>query len=317
MQVQDIKKSVVIGAGAMGHSIALEYARAGIQVALSDLHAESLDTAKGLIRCSLDTLAKLGAVQAGEIDAIASRIQYTTDLHSVAGDADVITEAIVENPNAKKGLMSDLDTVMKPDAIFASNTSSLNAFELAQEVIPSRIANVVIHHYFLPAHLIPVVEVVRCEQTSQETIDTSMALISKLGHHPVLINKFCQSFIVNSVQNGIFTVVYRLLAEGIATPEAIDEAIKYSLGIRLPVVGVVQTLDFTGLDVVADINKSWGVEHQEVVKDIVAKGNLGAKSGKGLYDYGGRSLEEIEEKRDGRYWKVLQALKEMDAFEPI
>jgi 3-hydroxybutyryl-CoA dehydrogenase len=317
MKVDEIKKSVVVGAGTMGHSIGLEYARAGIEVVLNARHSESLEKAKKQIHNTLKTLATLGAIQPDDIDTIAARIQYTTDLHSVAGDADIITEAIAENPDAKKALMTDLDKVMKPEAIFASNTSSLNAFELAQEVIPSRMSKVIIHHYFLPAHLIPVVEVVRGEQTSQETIDTSMALMNKLGHHPVLINKFCQSFIVNSIQNGIFAVVYRLLAEGIATPEAIDEAIKYSLGIRLPVVGVVQTLDFTGLDVVADINKSWNIDHQEVIRDIVDKGNFGAKSGKGLYDYQGVSLDDLEAKRDQRYWQVLQSLKKIDAFKPI
>ncbi len=125
-----------------------------------------------------------------------------------------------------------------------------------------------------------------------------------------------RSFIVNRIQNQISLAVLEILEKGWATPKEIDLAVKSSLGIRLPIVGVVQTYDFTGLDLVLDIMKSYGVTHP-IFEEKVKKGHLGAKTSKGFYDYGGRSEEEILQKRDRLYLKMLDYLEKINAFEPI
>jgi len=140
--------------------------------------------------------------------------------------------------------------------------------------------------------------------------------LERLGKVPVVMKGFTRAFIVNKIQNMMSLAVFELLGSGLATPEDVDLAVKYSLGIRLPVVGVVQTLDFTGLDLVADLLRSYGLSNP-LIEEKVAAGELGAKTSRGIYDYGGRSEAEILEKRDGLYLRVLAFLKEIGAFEPI
>nr|MDO8089472.1 3-hydroxyacyl-CoA dehydrogenase family protein [Candidatus Sigynarchaeota archaeon] len=141
-------------------------------------------------------------------------------------------------------------------------------------------------------------------------------LMERLGKRPVVLKEFVRAFIVNRIQNSIGLAVLEILEKGWATPEDIDIAVKTSLGIRLPIVGVVQTYDFTGLDVVRDVLKSYGISHP-LIEEKVRQGHLGAKTSKGIYDYGGRSEEEILKKRDGLYLRMLDHLEKIGAFEPV
>ena len=138
----------------------------------------------------------------------------------------------------------------------------------------------------------------------------------RLGKKPVVMKGFTRSFIVNKIQNMAALAVFELLNSGLVGPEDIDQAVKYSLGIRLPVVGVVQNLDFTGLDLVLDVGKSYGFSNP-FVEEKVEKGQLGAKTSRGIYDYGGRSEAEILEKRDMKFLKMLDHLEGIQAFDHI
>ncbi|MHA1579034.1 MAG: 3-hydroxyacyl-CoA dehydrogenase family protein [Candidatus Freyarchaeota archaeon] len=140
--------------------------------------------------------------------------------------------------------------------------------------------------------------------------------MERLGKRPVVLKEFVRAFIVNRIQNVIAPAVLEILEKGWATPEDIDIAVKTSLGIRLPIVGVVQTYDFTGLNVVRDVLKSYGISHP-LIEEKVKQGHLGAKTSKGIYDYGGRSEEEILKKRDGLYLRMLDHLEKIGAFEPV
>jgi 3-hydroxybutyryl-CoA dehydrogenase len=153
-------------------------------------------------------------------------------------------------------------------------------------------------------------------KTSPEVVAFTAKLMERLGKKPVVMREFVRSFIVNRIQNQISLAVYEMLDKGWATPEEIDLAVKSSLGIRLPIVGVVQTYDFTGLDLVLDIWKSYGL-NPPFFEEKVKKGQLGAKTSKGIYDYGGRSEEEILKKRDRLYLKMLDYLESLGAFEPV
>ena len=140
--------------------------------------------------------------------------------------------------------------------------------------------------------------------------------MERLGKKPVVMEKFIPSFIVNRIQHSISRTVWEMLEKGWATPEQIDMAVKNSLGVRLPIVGVAQSIDFTGLDLIADIMKGRG-ELNPLVAEKVKKGHLGAKTSRGIYDYGGRSEEEILKKRDRRYLNILSYLESLKAFDPI
>ncbi len=313
MDERDVKTVAVVGAGQMGHGIALVFARAGMEVRLIDVQEEALHRAGELIASSLGVLADCGKLARGEIPEIAARVHTTIDLEAGVGEADFVVEAIPELPEVKKEIFSRLDALCREEVIIASNTSGLNIYEFAEVRHPQRL---LIAHWFLPPHIIPLVEVVPGPETSPQAVATVSALLERAGKTPVAMRGFTRAFIVNKIQNMISLAVFELLGSGLVTPEDIDRAVKHSLGIRLPVVGVVQSMDFTGLDLVLDVMKSYGLSNP-FIADKVEAGHLGAKTSRGIYDYGGRSEAEILAKRDRLYLQMLDHLRETGAFEPV
>ncbi|MHA1804175.1 MAG: 3-hydroxyacyl-CoA dehydrogenase family protein [Promethearchaeota archaeon] len=312
MDLEDLKV-VVVGAGTMGHSICQVYAQAGYRVSLVDLNSAILDKALSKITSNLDVLKEFNMLGGQEIPKILNRIQFTTDLKKVATKADLIVEAVFERADIKRDLFVKLDEYCSKDTIFASNTSGLNVFKIAKISHPERL---IIHHWFAPPHVVPLVEVVPGRKTSDDVIEFSLRLLKRLGKKPITLRKFSDYFIVNRIQNAISSAVFQLILMKTATPEDIDVAVKHTLGIRLPIVGVVQTLDFTGLDLVYDVVKNLGTE-LGFIKEKIDQGHLGVKTSKGIYDYGNRSEEQILRKRDEKYLKLLNFLWQINAFEPI
>ena len=313
MELEEIENICVIGAGTMGHSISQVYAQAGFEVNLVDLSQDVLKHAKNLIKSNLNTLAEFNKVAVNDIPTILDRIHTSVDLPSASKNANLVIEAVSEIPELKEKIFSQLEEYCSDDTILASNTSSLNIFKIVKVNRPERL---VIQHWFAPPHIVPLVEIVPSKKTSEEVVELSVKLMEKLGKKPIVLNKYVDSFIVNSIQNAISGVVYRLLSQKIATPEMIDAAIKYSLGVRLPIVGVVQTMDFTGIDLIYDILKSKGMD-LPVITDKIEQGDLGAKTSKGFYDYHGKKEEEILKKRDRLYLTLLEYLEKIKAFEPV
>ncbi|MEX2705035.1 MAG: 3-hydroxyacyl-CoA dehydrogenase family protein [Candidatus Freyrarchaeum guaymaensis] len=313
MDAKDVRKVVVVGAGVMGHSIAQVFAHHGVEVNLVDLDEKILERAIRLMRSNLDTLAEFGRVSRDEVSAILGRVHPSTDLAAASRDVDFVLEAVSEVEDVKRRVFSQLDEACPEGTVLASNTSGLDIFSIAEVERPERL---VITHWFNPPHIIPLVEVVPGPKTSQEVVSFAAELMERLGKRPVVLKEFVRAFIVNRIQNSIGLAVLEILEKGWATPEDIDIAVKTSLGIRLPIVGVVQTYDFTGLDVVRDVLKSYGISHP-LIEEKVRQGHLGAKTSKGIYDYGGRSEEEILKRRDGLYLRMLDHLEKIGAFEPV
>ncbi len=313
LNLSEIKRVLVVGAGTMGHSIAQVYAQSGIEVDLVDLKQEILDSAIKKIKLNLNLLAEYERVPRDEIPAIINRINPLTNLETAAKRANLIVEAVSENREIKRKVYSQLDEFCSEDTILASNTSELNIFNVANIKNPERL---IIQHWFRPPHIIPLVEIVAGRKTSPEIIDLSFNLLKKLGKTPIILKKFTNAFIVNKIQQAINSAVFGLLVRGIATPEQIDLAVKTSFSLRLPIVGVVQNLDFVGLDVLSDVLKNMGLE-LSLIKNNVEQGNFGVKTSKGIYDYSGRSEEEILRKKDEKYLKILDFLEKINAFEPV
>lgn len=304
---------MVVGAGVMGHSMAHVFAQAGIEVNLVDLNETVLDHAMDLIKANLETLAEFQKISGDDIPEILSRIHPYTDLAGGAEGVDFAIEAVAEVPDVKREVFSQLDQFCPGNTVIASNTSSLDIFSIAQISRPERL---VVAHWFAPPHIIPLVEVVPGPKTSQEVVELTANVMKRLGKKTVIMKEFVPAFIVNRIQHSISRAVWEMLEKGWATPEEIDLAIKLSLGIRLPIVGVVQTTDFTGLDLIYDIMKSEG-SISPLVEEKVKQGHLGVKTSKGVYDYGEQSEAEILRKRDRRYLKLLDYLEGIKAFEPI
>ncbi len=311
MTLQDIKKIAVIGSGIMGPGIALSFAKAGLAVALSDCLSAPLDAAKNVVHSSLLTLAKHGLVNPGDIEKIKLRITYSLSLPDSARDADFVVECISEKKGSKTELFRQLDKICRPDAIFASNTSYLNIFELVPE---NRLPNTVVAHWFAPPHILPLVEVVREAKTSDQTEKVVVELFQAIGKIPVLMKKYVPGHAINRLLRIIGREVFFLLDNGYITADQLDLAVKASIAPRMCLLGVVQRYDFTGLDLSAGNLRLANYPEPPIdnapksLVDLVQQGNLGVRTGKGFFDYTDKPLEETLAERDDNLIRILKAV---------
>ena len=310
--MEEIKNVTIVGAGTMGHSLAQAFGQGGYEVWLNDVREEILIKAKSLIASNLKTLAEMGFLEEPEIPKILGRIHTSIKLAEGCSKSDFVLEAIFEDIEAKKALFRALDQVCPPETILASNTSFLDIFKFVETNRPKK---VIIAHWYAPPHIVPLVEVVRGPQTSQQTVDQVKNLLIRLGKKPIVLSKFLPGFIGNRLQSALSMEVDFLLDNGYATAEDIDEATKASFGLRIPILGLVKRMDFSGLDLIQKLRKNQQYtapkprNNSETIDRLVSEGKLGVKSGKGFYDYGGRSPEEIMKERDFKLLKLREFLK--------
>lgn len=310
MTLSDIKKIAVLGAGTMGPGIAQTYAMGGYDVCMYSIDDGSLDLAQVMLRTNFDTFIEEGLLTPQEAEEALNRISYTHSLAEAVEGAQYVQETVVERKDVKIALFAELDQLLPLDTILVTNTSALNPFELVPE---GRLPYFTTAHWFAPPHIIPLVEVAKGEHTQENTMDVVMALLKRCGKTPVRMEKFVPGYIINRIQILLNTEVFYLLDNGICTPEQIDLAVKASLMPRGMVLGLVQRYDFTGLDISANniINASYVMpetsKRPSALFDHVDKGELGVKSGKGFYDYEGRTPAELAKKRDKMLFKVFKA----------
>jgi len=307
-----IRRILVVGAGSMGHSLAQTFAQGGYSVALVDLNRETLDKAASLIASNLRTLEDLQLLERGKGEEIIERIHLLTSLEEGARDADLAIEAIFEDYEAKGELFERLERLCPSRTILASNTSYLNIFELTTL---KRLEKIIITHWYVPPHIIPLVEVVRGPHTSRETVEIMKRLLSQLGKKPVIMDRFIPGFIVNRLQRALAREIFHLLDNGYAAAEDVDTAVKASLGIRIPILGVVQRYDFTGIDLVQQFMRNPSIhlvsedKPSETIERLVDRGHLSVKSGRGFYDYSGKKMDQIMRARDIKLIKLKEFLE--------
>ena len=310
MTLQDIKTIAVIGSGTMGPGIALDFAKAGYTVRLCARREASLEAARSGVHANLLTLAKNELVQSGEIGKIEKFITYTLSIAEAVKDADFIVECNNEKKDAKIELFNQLDTLCRPNAIFASNTSYLNIFELVPE---KRVPYTVVAHWFAPPHILPLVEVVREPRTSDETEKVVLELLKGIGKVPVLMKKYVPGHAINRLLRIIGREVFFLLDNGYMTADQLDLAVKASIAPRMCLLGVVQRYDFTGLELSAGNLRLANYPEPPLdnapksLCSLVEKGDLGVKTGKGFFDYTDKPNEETLAKRDDDLIRVLKA----------
>jgi 3-hydroxybutyryl-CoA dehydrogenase len=311
MTVQDIKKIAVIGSGIMGPGIALDFAKAGYAVDLCDQYEAPLASARKVVHANLLTLVKHALVDTREVERIERRMTYRISLPDSVRDADFIAECINEKKDLKFELFKQLDQICRPDAIFSSNTSYLNIFELVPE---RRLPNTVITHWFAPAHILPLVEVVREAKTSDQTAEVVLDLLRAIGKVPVLMKRYVPGHAINRLLRIIGREVFFLLDNGYMTADQLDLAVKASIAPRMCLLGVVQRYDFTGLDLSAGNLRLTGYPEPPMdnspkcLVDRVQRGDLGVKAGRGFFDYSGRPLEQILAERDDNLIRILKAV---------
>lgn len=286
MQAKDIKNVSVVGAGMMGHGIAQIFALQDYRVYLHDVKEEILTRAVDNIRANLSLMADRGLGTSSEIEPAIGRIKTTIDLAEAMGEADFVVECVLENMELKQGVFQELDRLCPADAILATNTSVMSITEIASKA--KRRERIIGTHFWNPPYLIPLVEVVKGTDTSDAVVETTYQLLKRLGKHPVKCLKDVPGFIANRLQHALWREAISMVEHGIAAAAAIDEAIKNSIGIRLGVLGPLETADMAGLDLTLAVH-DYILKHLEaspgpspLLREKVERGELGFKSGQGF-----------------------------------
>ncbi len=308
--MMNIKNLTVLGTGTMGHGIALLSAKAGLNVVMYGRSDASLDRGFNSIKADLSRLKDEGELADNESEEILIKIKGAESIEDTAKYADFVIESLAQNLELKQRIFEQLDELCPPEVILASNTSWLSLTAIAKNTKHAEKA-VIAHFWNLP-QLIPLVEVVPGEKTSQDTMKITMDWAEFIGKKTVRMEKECLGFIDNRLQLALLREALYIVEKGWAKPEEVDKAMEYGHGRRLPVTGPLCSADLGGLDIFNNIatylfkDLCNYTEPSKLMKDKVEAGNLGSKSGQGFYNW---SPEDLKEKQMERTEILLYFLK--------
>ncbi|MGA2990641.1 MAG: 3-hydroxyacyl-CoA dehydrogenase NAD-binding domain-containing protein [Candidatus Korobacteraceae bacterium] len=316
LKIEQIKRIAVVGAGTMGHGIAQVMAQAGLGVSLTDSLPEALASARGRIESSIAMLLENGLI--GEAQAVSAKknLSFAGTLDEAVSGADLIFEVIPEKVEVKRQMFARLDQLSKPETIFASNTSAIPITTLAGfSRSPERVIGT---HFWNPPQLIPLVEVVTTGCTAPRVLDSVMQCLTAAGKKPVHVSKDVPGFIGNRLQHAMMREAMHIVEEGVASVEGVDAALKNSFALRLLFSGAFEQRDLNGLDTqlgseltifpdLCDVK-----EPPPLLRDKVARGELGLKAGKGYYDWSGKDRAEVVRRKNQQLVKLLKFLQSDD-----
>ena len=283
-----IERVAVIGAGLMGHGIALEFAVAGLRVTITDASAAALQQGLANMRSAAETLADLSLAPRAACAAAMQRVTACASLPEAVAGADLVIEAVSENLVLKQRVFADLDRACGAEVVLASNTSTFMPSALAAGARhPERI---LVAHYFNPPHLLPVVEIVPYPGTDPAVVARVCGLYRDLGKRPVVLQREIAGFIANRLQQALLREAAALVEAGVASTADVDAVVSGSFGRRLAVAGPFEVSDLAGLDVIAAIARElWPDLAAGGVADLLAApaaaGDYGAKTGRGFTDW--------------------------------
>ena len=313
MKASDISHIVVAGAGTMGYSMAQIFARFGYDVTVYDLAKHALGNACVRIAQATDNLLDDGKITATERNALLERIDYTTD-KTCFTMCNIMVESIVEDLDVKRSFYAEVSTLAHPDAILATNTSGLSINALAEAVQnPERFCGM---HWFNPSNIVPLIEIVRGDATSDETAMVIRDLALAIGKKPVVVTKDVPGFVANRLQFAVLREALHLVETGVVDKQGVDDIMRYGLGLRYACLGPLAVADFGGLDTFHHIASYLNAdlcndaEPSPLLTRLFEQGDYGVKSGRGFFDYtDGRDVEATH-KRDAAYLAVAEALHE-------
>jgi 3-hydroxybutyryl-CoA dehydrogenase len=304
----------VLGAGTMGHALALVYALGGHSVRMTDSSMAMLDKSGGLMETALASLVEHGEAPAGcTAEWLHAQVTRHPTLAETLDDADLIVEAIVENPEAKRTLFVQVDQHAPDAAVIASNTSYLDPFPM----IPSRRQErTIVMHWYTPPYLVDLVDIVGGPKCDPAIVQWASDLVAAMGKVPLVMRKFVPGYIANRIQSAIAAEVYRLIDEDVATAEEIDTAIVHGLALRIPIVAVMAKADFTGLPLLQHALRNATYQpppprtNSATLDKLIAQGRTGVMAGKGYYDWGGDTAA-LMAARDRRLMALKKALRQI------
>jgi 3-hydroxybutyryl-CoA dehydrogenase len=309
----------VVGAGLMGHALALVFALGGHQVRLTDSNPETLQRAPALMATALATLSA-----AGEADGtwnqkrLSNAVRCLPSLTDTVQGATLVVEAVAERADVKRALYAQLETLMAPGAILASNTSNLDIFPLVPDGLKPR---TIIAHWYTPPYLCDLVDLCPGPVTKPGIIETVRDIVAAMGKAPVVFRQMVQGYVANRLQAAMQLEVYRLLDEGLVTPKDIDDSVLHGLALRIPILGIMAKADFTGLLLMQQgmKNRSYTPpvprDHSETLDGLIAEGRTGVMAGKGYFDWGDRTPADLFQERDRKLLALKQALRAIGPME--
>lgn len=301
--------AIVIGSGMMGPGIAVTLALGGVKAAILSRTEEG--AAKGLAtaRQQLALLETNGLASAEKSQWALENINTTVDFDDAISNADLVIESAPENMAFKQALFARMDTIAKPGAVLASNTSGLSITAIAERC--TRPERVLTTHFWNPPHLMPLVELVKGEKTSDHVMQAMRELLLACGKVPVIVKKDRPGQLGNRLQMALVREAVNIVQEGIADVEDVDLAAKSGFGLRLPVYGIFEHQDIVGLDmgmsIVDYVSTDLYSEPRapQLMRDLVTRGDLGVKSGKGFYDWSTKDVAAVKARRDSFVMQFL------------
>ena len=317
MKFEDIRNIAMIGSGTMGAGMSWCFAHAGYNVKLYDVNPHQLERACTRIEAIQKLFVREDLISVEAARAARKRITTTTHLEESLTGVQYVLEAAPERLPLKQQLFVQFEECCPADAILATNTSGLRITDIASVCQhPERVGGM---HWANPPEIVPLVEVIRGERTSDTTVDAIYKVTEKLGKMPVVVNKDIPGFVSNRLQYAVLREALHLVETGVVSAQDVDRTLKCGVGFRYPWLGPLETVDLGGVDVFYGISQYLLKELSnmsappEFFGKLVQEGKLGIKSGQGFYDYGRVSQEEVLRKRDLYFIRQLKLIREVQA----
>ncbi|MEW5912177.1 MAG: 3-hydroxyacyl-CoA dehydrogenase family protein [Thermodesulfobacteriota bacterium] len=315
MNAQDIQRMAVIGAGTMGAGLALSFAVAGIEARLFDISPRQLEVGRERIAKALALFQQEGVVSPEQARAVPGLIPAYRDRAAALDGAQFVLEAVPEDLALKQRLMAQMQQEAAPGTVLASNTSALYITQIAAQCPrPELVCGM---HWWNPPELVPLVEVVKGQRTSEATARLVYELCQRVDRVPIMVKKEAPGFVGNRMQLALFREAMHIVEQGIADPQDVDRAVKHALGFRWSFIGPLETADLGNLDTWHRVASylfpflSDAKEPPARLGQLVAQGHLGVQTGQGLYDYTPQEAADKVRRRDLYFLRERRLVKEV------